>query len=1199
MQHSIEKGQTMARNGASRRTYSLIAAGITALAAAFGAPGAPAAGTLNSCVTYCHGASPRDAARKASPHFGSQSSAFLGSHRNHLPAAPVAGDCSVCHKPVAPTAFGHQNNVIEMANSLKGYSSAALRAKYDKGLFFNVTSVPNLTLATCSNVNCHFEKKTPVWASAALASPADCGACHGAPPAGTTAAPGSAGSHARHDVYFTGTANCQKCHTNHLAEAAPFAHATSAGHARTAVTLTDPAGVSSGSYSGSGTNYLPSQAAQQVFGSCSNNYCHSTGNPSVAAANLPAAYAGSGFATVAWGSGTQACNSCHGRSTTNGMPDYTNAGTPGSATANSHQKHVTGSAISCNECHERTTKNNTSIRAGFPGAHLNKSADVFFNLSGGNKAASYTPGAGAKTCSNTYCHGGTGSTVTWGGASFNCQDCHGGGASASVADFGAGFWNNGTVSKIQMTGTGSWADTGHGRPTASGAYAGSGNPAANFAGVANFCEWCHDPTIGHNVAGNPFRLRGWSDATWGKNGVCMLCHATGSAGVTVGGVLRTSAANKVGSYHYGAKHSTALSGGQFCWDCHEPHGTGSTNQFMIRPRPALVSDATTGAPVTQSATAAVFALSATPTGTDYAKSAAPFNGICNVCHTATGHYTTTAGDSHNSSTRCISCHAHSGANATTAFTPTGGGDCTSCHASQQGTGTRKVVGADTVLASHHIQAATVNAASCTVCHEQSVFGHQVAGDVAVGLFNQDTGAALTYDGTAATAANLESACNSCHDSNGASRLGANALKPFADSGDNTAPPFIGWSTGKQAHGAALACFNCHGNSAGVAGNTLTPKLNGHGSATAKMLQTAYNAADTMTTAANFCYGCHGTTTAGGVTSPSIQAAVNLSASVGHKSVKCQDCHDQHSAKPGLHTAGPNSALAPVLNGVAGKGGWPATSPATATVWTGTGTLAVNYTAKPAATREYEICFKCHAGSVPAPTGYTAGALRMTDLGLEFNPNNKSGHPVVATLNNYGGSGTPKALLASDMVAPWTAVGTQTMTCGDCHGSGGSGAMGPHGSSVRWMLTGTNQAWPFTTTAGNGASTGTPWQLGTLTTGTAPNKLFCLNCHVVSGTNGVHDNVGTSGQHTSWKTTARAACISCHIRVPHGAKTARLLRLGTAAVLGRYAPDGNGAEVGTSTQQVLSKYTKGTQTSNRRGAFTGVGCSEHSGGTDTW
>jgi len=1502
---------------------------------------------------FCHHMPPLDSANGKRL---AASGAVMGNHQSH--AGTTAASCVKCHgNAVLVYPNGHRDKAIQVQGNING---SPLGALYSRG-FVNQTSVPPNPLGSCSNVNCHFEQATPSWGGAPFSAPASCSGCHGAPPSG--GATGSAGSHARHDSYFSGSAGCVKCHPNRLADPSPFAHATSAATARIKVTPADPAGVASGSYSGTGANFLPSQGAAQSFGACSNNYCHSTGNPAVAPASLPAAYAGSGYASVTWGSGTLACNACHGRSTVNGMPDYANAGTPGSATANSHAKHVAGSAIACSECHYSTTKNGSSIRPIFPSSHLNKTAEVFFNLSGSNKAGSYTAGVGAKSCANTYCHGsaaiqwggaslacnschgasnagdlsagaaaghaihvatatvfsnltgssqtsssayvfackschptgshatgpasalssagiggsslsaaqytagatsladskgfkytagscstnachsngrggaplltvswsaaatgsclschdgkqtgatastlsarhdrhmnptgnpligqgnglncadchaktvsgnttvanktrhvngfvdysglraggsarynaatkvcsnvychsngnpgaivyvnmtgskawsgtatlscngchgrsgalgapdyanggaaplatanshakhvagaadttvcstchvktasqvagarfrdytgagyhlngtpnvyfnaakagatasftqasgtcsnvschgGTGSSAVW-GSSMNCQDCHGNGAAASVADFGAGFWNNGTISKFQMTGTGSWAGNGHGLAT--GSYPGSANPAANFGAVANGCEFCHDSTVGHNLATNPFRLRNYSTASYGRNAVCLTCHSSTGAGVTLGSTTRkrtTSAA--VEADHGGAKHSAALSGGQFCWDCHDPHGTGlnsagGANQEMIRNNPALVSSNATGAPTSTSATAAVFTLSATPTGTDYAKSAAPFNGICNVCHTTTSHYTTASGDSHNSTTRCISCHSHAGtSHGSTAFTPTGGGDCTSCHATQQGTGTRQVVGTDTTQVSHHIQGTSVNAASCVVCHEQSVFGHQVAGDVAVGMFNQDSGAALGYDGTTATAANLENSCNSCHDSNGASRLGANALKPFADSGDGNAPPFIDWSTGKQAHSASMACFNCHGNSAGVAGNTLNPKYNAHGSATAKLLQYAYSATDTMTTAANFCYNCHGTTIAGGVTSPSIQAAVNLSASIGHKNEKCSDCHDQHSAKPGLHTAGPSSPLAPVLNGVPGKGGWPATNPAMATVWTGTGTLTVGYTAKPAATREYEICFKCHAGSVPAPAGYTVGPLRMTDVSLEFNPANKSGHPVLASLNSFTGSTTPQALLASAMVAPWSAVGTQTMTCSDCHGSGGAGAMGPHGSSVRWMLTGANQAWPFTTTAANGTNTGTPWLLGNATSGTAPNKLFCLNCHVVAGSNGVHQAVATSGQHTSWANTARAACVSCHIRVPHGAKTSRLLRLGTAAVLGRYAPDGNGNEVGTSTQQVMSKYTKGTQTSNRRGSWTGVGCTEHTGGTDTW
>src|SRR6185369_4172369 len=126
------------------------------------------ASVLNSCTTYCHSVPPRDGVRKGNPHFNSQSSACLGNHRNHLPATPTTAStpttssCSTCHTPVSLTDFGHQNGVISMAYSLKGYSSVTIRAKYDKGILFNLTSIPNLTIARCSNVNCHFEKQTPV-----------------------------------------------------------------------------------------------------------------------------------------------------------------------------------------------------------------------------------------------------------------------------------------------------------------------------------------------------------------------------------------------------------------------------------------------------------------------------------------------------------------------------------------------------------------------------------------------------------------------------------------------------------------------------------------------------------------------------------------------------------------------------------------------------------------------------------------------------------------------------------------------------------------------------------------------------------------------------------------------------------------------------------------------------------------------------
>jgi predicted CxxxxCH...CXXCH cytochrome family protein len=363
------------------------------------------AGVLNSCTTYCHGMPPRDSIRKANPHFNSQSSAFLGNHRNHLSAAPATGDCAVCHTSVASTDFGHNNDVITMANSLKGYSSATIRAKYDKGRFFNQTSIPNLTTATCSNVSCHFETKTSAWGSAAYTAPANCNACHGFPPAGTVGAPsgGLAGSHTRHNQYYPGTAGCQKCHPDHSG----FIHATSAGRPlKVQGFLRDPLNAleATGSYTGSGLNYLPSKSANPGFGTCSNLYCHST------AQSTTGVGAGTTVTTPAWGSTTN-CGSCH-----------VNMATNASATG-SHPAHAqsSGTVYSCAVCHgssfSATMVNTTS--------HVNKRINLAFTANAAVTTYYVTKGDTIIPCAASNCHGAM--SPVWGAntAKIRCQKCHG------------------------------------------------------------------------------------------------------------------------------------------------------------------------------------------------------------------------------------------------------------------------------------------------------------------------------------------------------------------------------------------------------------------------------------------------------------------------------------------------------------------------------------------------------------------------------------------------------------------------------------------------------------------------------------------------------------------------------------------------------------------------------------------------------
>ncbi|MDU0457727.1 MAG: CxxxxCH/CxxCH domain-containing protein [Geobacteraceae bacterium] len=327
----------------------------------------------------------------------------------------------------------------------------------------------------------------------------------------------------------------------------------------------------------------------------------------------------------------------------------------------------------------------------------------------------------------------------------------------------------------------------------------------------------------------------------------------------------------------------------------------------------------------------------------------------------------------------------------------------------------------------------------------------------------------------------------------------------------------------------------------------------------------------------------------------------------NRHVECVDCHNPHATRNGLHgdygtaTGGstttlvnsnknwvPNQWVGDFINIISGTGaGQTATiSSNTATTitvptWTApasgsvyritTNTNAVSrsqrgvpgasvsyagswtngtYSLVNEATYEYEICFKCHAATNATSntlrywnvTSPSMGAARWTNIGLEFNPNNASYHPVVQALPATGN----RRLSTAALTGGW-APG-EVMSCSDCHGrdTGTSAtAQGPHGSTVKWMLTGTYQNWPFTSATANGTAAGGTLLTGTGTT-TVPASNFCFNCHTWAA--GGYGHTKSSGGHNK-------ACVNCHIRVPHGGKVPRLLTGPNAPP--RYKPDGNG------------------------------------------
>ena len=404
------------------------------------------------------------------------------------------------------------------------------------------------------------------------------------------------------------------------------------------------------------------------------------------------------------------------------------------------------------------------------------------------------------------------------------------------------------------------------------------------------------------------------------------------------------------------------------------------------------------------------------------------------------------------------------------------------------------------------------------------------------------------------------------------------------------------------------CAHCHEQHASVGGSEPSPN--------------SPAGPDVYLEAANeeeLCFACHGTTPVG--TAPDIETDVTTN-TYGHlsqnysgihrtnetlgnttKHIECTDCHNPHAAGNTLHTPGSETA-ATVLTSASPLYGVTGADPDYATnapnIWTAP--AQEDYTLQ-TATKEYQICFKCHSGAVgnPATWSSTSGSTAWTDVGLEFSPYNKSGHPVVTGLNNYPNSDSvtiwPGPIIYkglnnypdTDPYADWdqlldtwgTNTSTQTMYCSDCHTTDSNG---PHGSSIKWTLKGPNQAWPYNTAAENGGSTGDFKLLGyqspsyypldsnlsQLDMKGTPDAIFCWNCHPT----GIRDNkVHMQGFHQD------NPCVDCHIRVPHGGKVSRLIAAANYDTYGesdlpdRYTADGNGNNSIGTKEPIVRKFQK--------------------------
>ena len=266
-----------------------------------------------------------------------------------------------------------------------------------------------------------------------------------------------------------------------------------------------------------------------------------------------------------------------------------------------------------------------------------------------------------------------------------------------------------------------------------------------------------------------------------------------------------------------------------------------------------------------------------------------------------------------------------------------------------------------------------------------------------------------------------------------------------------------------------------------------------------------------------------------------------------KHAVCMDCHNPHRAQAGTHTpAGqwyPDAGLGTNLVSNVLKG-----VPGVEPTWSSGWTQPTTFTTMESATKEYQICMKCHSywglGSATGGvnnSGHVSpsdGTTPMTDQAWELNPNNKSAHPIVMSANDrpedltvdHTGDGTytPRELQAEQLLSPWAEnYGNNVMYCSDCHGSDdelGGDPRGPHGSNLRYILKGENNFWPAKS---DGV---TLYTTGDIKNGT-DTGLFCKNCHDVQK------------PHKDWWSTMankNYSCVTCHVAVPHGSPVSRMI-----------------------------------------------------------
>jgi len=476
-----------------------------------------------------------------------------GSHAKHITASSSKGAyaCSVCHTGGSGSSL-HADGTINISMAAGTYGQ---------------TGAPQNGYSNCT-VTCHAGAASlPLWGGTINAG---CDGCHGNK---ATAATRLSVPHNAHMSNLAAGAafSCTDCHANVVSNDTTVSANGMAVHVNTFI-----------NFSGA---YAAKQQGAAGSITCSTTSCHNSGKAS--APRVP----------VTWNTATIDCSGCHGAAgITSGMPS------PDQVGVNAHVVHVgaAGAANKCVQCHDTTVDGANAIIAG--SAHLNKTRDVRFSKVNSFAAYSGSFSAAGRTCSATYCHGGTnGSTPLWGsgtlacsachaavGASlggahtihnsvaatsyatapgtsstsataynFNCSACHGVDTTKHV-DYPQGAASDATIffgfSTAGKGGTGKYTPAASGSTDAQGFKWTNGNAAANCN-----TTYCHSNGQGGNAIGATIS---WGTST--RNATCTTCH--GSVATVAGGLSGA---------HSSHMNNSTQGGGFGCVDCHATTVSGN------------------------------------------------------------------------------------------------------------------------------------------------------------------------------------------------------------------------------------------------------------------------------------------------------------------------------------------------------------------------------------------------------------------------------------------------------------------------------------------------------------------------------------------------------------------------------------------------------------------------------------------------